>query len=44
VKLSGKETEIQTLLRQHLSKSKIAKILHVHRFTLYRFIKEKNIK
>jgi DNA invertase Pin-like site-specific DNA recombinase len=44
VKLSGKETEIKTLLRQHLSKSKIANILHVHRFTLYRFIKEKNIK
>ena len=37
LKLSGKEKEILKLLRNGLSKTKIAKMLGVHRFTLYRF-------
>jgi DNA invertase Pin-like site-specific DNA recombinase len=35
--LSGKEKEIRKLLRKGISKNKIAEVLGVHRFTLYRF-------
>jgi DNA invertase Pin-like site-specific DNA recombinase len=38
LKLSGKEKEIKILLKSGLSKTKIARIMGVHRFTLYRFI------
>ena len=37
LKLSGKEKEIKKLLKTGFSKTKIAKMLGVHRFTLYRF-------
>jgi DNA invertase Pin-like site-specific DNA recombinase len=40
LKLSGKEREIKKLLKQGISKTKIAKMLGVHRFTLYRFCRE----
>jgi DNA invertase Pin-like site-specific DNA recombinase len=40
LKLSGKEKEIKTLLRSGSSKAKIAKIMGVHRFTLYRFLSQ----
>jgi len=40
VKLKGKEKEIRKLLKTGMSKTKIAKTLSVHRFTLYRFCKE----
>jgi DNA invertase Pin-like site-specific DNA recombinase len=39
LKLSGKEKEIKKLLKLGLSKTKIARIMGVHRFTLYRFLK-----
>jgi DNA invertase Pin-like site-specific DNA recombinase len=42
LKLSGKEREIRKLLRSGLSKTKIARIMHVHRFTLYRFLRFSN--
>jgi DNA invertase Pin-like site-specific DNA recombinase len=38
LKLSGKEKEIKKLLKSGLSKTKIARMMNVHRFTLYRFI------
>jgi DNA invertase Pin-like site-specific DNA recombinase len=38
LKLSGKEKEIKRLLKSGLSKTKIAKLMGVHRFTLYRFL------
>jgi DNA invertase Pin-like site-specific DNA recombinase len=38
LKLSGKEKEIERLLKSGFSKTKIARIMGVHRFTLYRFI------
>ena len=41
VKLTGQEDKIRVLLSCKLSKSKIAKILHVHRITLSNFIAEK---
>jgi DNA invertase Pin-like site-specific DNA recombinase len=41
LKLSGKEKMIKKLLKSGLSKTKIAKILGVHRFTLYRFLNER---
>jgi len=37
LKLSGKEKEIKRLLKNGVSKTKIAFIMGVHRFTLYRF-------
>ena len=37
LKLSGKENEIEKHLRAGISKTKIAKMLGVHRSTLYRF-------
>jgi len=37
LKLSGKGKEIKKLLKSGMSKTKIAKVLGVHRFTLYRF-------
>jgi DNA invertase Pin-like site-specific DNA recombinase len=40
LKLSGKEKEIKKLLKAGYSKTKIALILGVHRFTLYRFCRE----
>jgi DNA invertase Pin-like site-specific DNA recombinase len=40
VKLSGKETEIQTLLEQKVPKLKIAKMMGVHRSTLRRYFTE----
>jgi DNA invertase Pin-like site-specific DNA recombinase len=39
-KLSGKETEIRRLLEKRTSKSAIARIFGVHRFTAINFIKE----
>ena len=39
-KLSGRESEIKALLNKKKSKSDIARILGVHRFTLVEFIKE----
>jgi DNA invertase Pin-like site-specific DNA recombinase len=41
LKLSGKGKEIKKLLKSGLSKTKVAKIMGVHRFTLYRFLNEK---
>jgi DNA invertase Pin-like site-specific DNA recombinase len=38
-KLTGKETEIKTLLDKHISKSAIARILGVHRLTVAEFVK-----
>ena len=40
IKLSGKEREICKLLKSGFSKRKIAKMLDVHRFTLYRFCRD----
>ena len=37
LKLSGKEKEIKRLLKNGVSKTKIARLMGVHRFTLYRF-------
>lgn len=37
-KLTGKEKKIQQLINKGYSKSKVAKILKVHRVTLYRFM------
>lgn len=37
LKLSGKEKEIKKLLKEGISKTRIARMLEVHRFTLYRF-------
>jgi DNA invertase Pin-like site-specific DNA recombinase len=42
LKLSGKEKEIKRFLKNGISKAKIAKILGVHRFTLYRFCRNFN--
>jgi DNA invertase Pin-like site-specific DNA recombinase len=42
LKLSGREKEIKKLLKSGLSKTKIARIMNVHRFTLYRFLNELN--
>jgi DNA invertase Pin-like site-specific DNA recombinase len=39
-KLSGKESKIKSLLDKRTSKSAIARILGVHRFTITNFIKE----
>jgi len=39
IKLSGKEKDICKLLKKGVSKTKIAKMFEVHRFTLYRFCK-----
>jgi DNA invertase Pin-like site-specific DNA recombinase len=39
VKLSGKEPEIRKLLAEGISKTRIAKLLGVHRFTLYTYCK-----
>lgn len=39
VKLSGKEAAIKTLLESGCSKSRIARLLKVHRVTLIRFLK-----
>jgi DNA invertase Pin-like site-specific DNA recombinase len=39
VKLSGKELEIKKLLADGIPKTKIAKLLGVHRFTLYTYCK-----
>ena len=41
VKLSGKEDKIKHFLNNHMSKSKIARILKVHRLTLTKFINER---
>jgi DNA invertase Pin-like site-specific DNA recombinase len=41
IKLTGKETEIQSLIDQNIPKIKIAKIFGVHRSTLRRYILEK---
>ena len=41
VKLTGQEEKIRVLLSCNLSKTKIAKILHVHRITLASFIATK---
>jgi DNA invertase Pin-like site-specific DNA recombinase len=43
VKLSGKESEIKKLLKEGVSKTKIAKTFGVHRFTLYTYCKTHNI-
>jgi DNA invertase Pin-like site-specific DNA recombinase len=40
LKLSGKDAEIKKLLKSGLSKIKIARIMQVHRFTLYRFLNQ----
>lgn len=37
LKLSGKEREIRQFLKKGISKTQIAKMFEVHRFTLYRF-------
>ena len=39
-KLSGKESEIEVLLKKHISKSAIARIFGVHRLTVVKFMKE----
>ena len=39
-KLSGKESEIEALLKKHISKSAIARIFGVHRLTVVKFMKE----
>ena len=39
-KLTGKETKIKTLLDKKVSKSKIARILKVHRLTVTEFVKQ----
>jgi DNA invertase Pin-like site-specific DNA recombinase len=44
VKLTGKEEQIQKLLKRNVSKVKIAKQLGVHRSTLRRFLQEKGGK
>ena len=38
-KLTGKESEIEALLNEHISKSAIARIMGVHRLTLVEFLK-----
>jgi len=43
IKLSGKGKEIKKLLKGGMSKAKIAKMLGVHRFTLYRFCHDNGI-
>ena len=43
VKLSGKETQINTMLKQKIPKVKIAKKLKVSPSTLYTFMKDSNI-
>ena len=40
LKLSGKEEEIRKLLKSGVSKTKIAFIMGVHRFTLYKFCRD----
>lgn len=40
IKLSGKEKQIENLLKRHTPKIKIAQILGVHRSTLRRFLSE----
>ncbi len=42
-KLYGKEEKIKELLHQHISKTKIAKILHVNRLTLAKYITKHDI-
>ena len=42
-KLTGKEKTIRNLMDKGLSKSQIAKILNVHRNTLYAFMKKENM-
>lgn len=42
-KLTGKEKMIRNLMDKGLSKSQIAKILNVHRNTLYAFMKKENM-
>lgn len=42
-KLTGKEKMIKNLMEKGLSKSQIAKILNVHRNTLYEFMKKENM-
>ncbi len=43
LKLTGKEDEIQTLLRKKISYSAIARILGVHRLTVSTFVKDNNL-
>ena len=42
-KLSGKEEKIAEMLRENMSKKKIAQFFHVSRRTLYNFIKKQQI-
>jgi len=39
-KLSGKESEINELIKRKISKSAIARVLRVHRLTVVKFLKE----